>query len=309
MATATVLPIVRDSGRDFASKTVCVKVKFGVFGNSKSVNTSNITIAADKKLIKVKKLLLDSPELKAINKLDTSLRTYLYSKCLPFEVSIFLLPLVAVPQVTEEIEGFIRQRKKLVKKFLLAYPAQVKRAAERLNAVHNPADYPSLEELAEDFFFDYQYHSFGSVPEDMKIISPAIYNAEKKKAAKIVTEAADTVRDIMRTNLANMTKKLAGELVSKEDGSPNRFDKRAVAKMQDWLSSFEDWNVADDSSLKREVEKLRKVLDGVDVEKLRENDTFRDKIQVDMQAVSDKLATMVVAKPGRMIKLVSPKEM
>ncbi len=50
MATATPFIAIEDSGQDLAQKTVCLKVHFGLVGNSRKVSNSQVEVDADQKL-------------------------------------------------------------------------------------------------------------------------------------------------------------------------------------------------------------------------------------------------------------------
>ena len=99
------------------------------------------------------KNLLDSPELQAIRSLDGDVRRYLYDTCLPFEVGIHLLPLGLLETVDEKLHEFTEKRSVLVAVFLAAYPRLCQEAAGRLRTLHNPADYPPVEEVRSRFTF------------------------------------------------------------------------------------------------------------------------------------------------------------
>src|SRR5579864_3568077 len=86
-----------------AEQAVCISITRGVLGNSKKVSRAQISeravvpegasaelwdgtpveVDADKKLLRVTKQLLDSPELEAIKALDREVTAYINSRCLP----------------------------------------------------------------------------------------------------------------------------------------------------------------------------------------------------------------------------------
>jgi hypothetical protein len=56
----------------------------------------------------------------------------------------------------------------LVEVFLAAYPRLCQEAAGRLRTLHNPADYPPMEEVRSRFTLSWQYVSYG-VPEQLRV--------------------------------------------------------------------------------------------------------------------------------------------
>ena len=153
MATTPMTVDLEKSGEDLARKTVFIKLHLGLLGNSRKVSSSQVEVDADKALIRVSKTLLDSPELQAIRTLDGDIRRYLYDTCLPFEVGIHLLPLGLLETVDEKLGEFNDKRRVLVEVFLAAYPRLCQEAAGRLRTLHNPADYPPVEEVRSRFTF------------------------------------------------------------------------------------------------------------------------------------------------------------
>lgn len=89
MATAPIIDL-QAPDEDLARKTVFVKLRLGLPGNSRKISSSQIEVDADKALVKASKLLLNSCELEAVRRLDGKIRRYLYSICLPFEPGIHL---------------------------------------------------------------------------------------------------------------------------------------------------------------------------------------------------------------------------
>ena len=147
MATASPTLDIHESGADLARKTVFIKLHLGLLGNTRKVSSSQVEVDADKALILVTKRLLASPELQAIRTLDGELRRYLYDTCLPFEVGIHLLPLGLLETVDEKLREFREKRSVLAEVFLDAYPRTCQEAVGRLRTLHNPVDYPPIEEV------------------------------------------------------------------------------------------------------------------------------------------------------------------
>jgi hypothetical protein len=151
----TALPIldIQEPGADLARKTVFIKLHLGLLGKSRKVSPSQVEVDSDKELIRVAKTLLDSPELQAIRTLGGDVRRFLYDTCLPFEVGVHLLHLGLLKTVDETLCEFKEKRWVLVEVFLAAYPCLCQEAAGRLRTLHNPADYPPVDEVPSSFTF------------------------------------------------------------------------------------------------------------------------------------------------------------
>ncbi len=298
MSTTSAVLEMETNGQDLAQKTVCVKVHLGLLGNTRKVGTSNIEVDADKKLIRVTKVLIDSEELRMIRRLDGELRRYLDDTCLPFEAGIHLLPLPLLETVDEELQQFEQKRSELVANFLSAYPALCQQAAERLRTLHDPRDYPPSDLVRSRFAFTWQYVSFG-VPGQLREVSARVFENEREKAARLMSEASEEIQQVLRSALAEMVEHLRERLTEDADGKPKQLRESAVQKLRAFLDTFDFRNVTDDRELKGQVEKARALLNGVNTDAIRNVDALRAQVREGMAAIASRLDTMIVNKPSR----------
>jgi hypothetical protein len=293
MATAPMIVDSAKPGEDLARKTVFIKVHLGLLGNSRKVSSSQVEVDADKALILVSKRLLDSLELQAIRSLDGDIRRYLYDTCLPFEVGIHLLPLGLLETVDEKLHEFSEKRRVLVEVFLFAYPRLCQEAAGRLRTLHNPADYPPVEEVRSRFTFSWQYVSYG-VPDQLREISARMFETERDKAVQAMSEACAEVQQVMRASLLELVSHLRDRLADQADGKAQRLRESTLQKLRDFLGTFDLRNVVDDQDLKEQVDKARALLEGVSTDALRNMPLIRARVREGMA----ELATQMDALAG-----------
>lgn len=291
-------PEVKDVST-IAESTVFLKVRFGVLGNTRKVSGAEVLETdADKALLRVSKTLLDSQELAEIKRRDMGTRKWLENMCLPYDIGISLLPIGLIETVHAKMESYRTEREQLVNAFIAAYPALCEKAVQSLGSLYNPADYPSVSDIAVRFAFSWDYVSFG-VPGSLKGISPAIFEQQKAKAEQQFAEAITEVQAIMRQTLHEMVSHLADRLAPGDEGKPKRLHETAITNLQEFLSTFSLRNITNDTELEAQVEKARALVSGVDVAGLRKSDTFRANLQAGMQRISDNLSGMVEVKEGR----------
>lgn len=288
--------------QDLTQKTVCVKVHQGLLGNTRRVGASNVEVDADKELIRVTKVLIDSVELKTIRQLDGEVRRYLYDTCLPFEAGIHLLPLPLLETVDERLRRFELKRNELVENFLSVYPVLCQQAAERLRTLHDPRDYPPAEVVRSRFAFGWQYVSFG-VPGQLREISAKVFENEREKAARQMSEASQQIQQVLRTALAGMVEHLRARLTDDADGKPKQLRESGVLKLRAFLDNFDFRNVTDDRELAEQVERARALLTGVEIQAIRDDDALRLHVREGMTAIASSLDTMIVKKPSRKFRL------
>ena len=289
---------IHDPGVDLARKTVCIKVRLSTMGNTRKVSTSQIEADADKALLRVSKHLLDSAELKAIRQFDGEIRRYLYNICLPFEIGIHLLPIAALQTVENRLRQFAVDRVQLIDAFLTAYPSLCQDAAQRLRGLYNPADYPPIDDVRQQFGLSWQYVSFG-VPDQLKGISQDVWEQEREKAAQRMAQASSEIQQVLRETMAGLVQHMADRLQTSEDGKPLRFKNSTVSNLVEFLANFEFRNVTDDTELQNLVAQARQMLQGVDAEDLRSTGELRTRVQQGMTNLAAQLDTLVVRAGGR----------
>ncbi len=289
---------ISDPGIDLAKKTVCIKVRLSMMGNTRKVSTAQIEADADKDLLRVSKQLMDSEELKAISRFDGETRRYLYNICLPFDIGIHLLPIAALQTVEQRLRDFAEDRRQLVDAFLAAHPSLCQEAAKRLRGLYNPADYPSAEDVAREFGFSWQYVSFG-VPDQLKAISQDVWEQEREKAAQRMAEASSEIQTVLRESMAKLVQHMADRLKEGPDGKPLRFKETTVSNLIEYLANFEFRNVTDDGELQALVAQACELLNGVDADDLRTTGDLRTRVQQGMADIAAQLDTMLTRTGGR----------
>ncbi len=302
MSTSSAVLEIEENAQDLAQNTVCIKVHLGLLGNSRKVSNSQVEVDADKELIRVSKTLLDSEELKAVRALDGDIRHYLYDTCLPFEAGVHLLPLPLIETVDGRLRQFEEKRSSLVELFLDAYPTLCKAAAERLRTLYNPSDYPPSDIVRSKFNFNWQYVSFG-VPGQLRELSAKIFDTEREKAARLMSEASAEIQQLLRASLAEMVGHLRDRLTEQPEGKTKRLRESTMQKLRDFLSTFDFRNVTDDQELKDQVDKARALLDGVSTDAIRNTDGLRARIREGMGEIARQLDTLVVDRPARKFRL------
>ena len=295
--------IVINDASELVDRTVFLKVGFGVIGSSKKVSGSEVlTTDADMDRIKVSKTLYgNNPELEAIKKADTQMRTYLYNTCLPFDMGIMLLPWGLVETVDTRLKAFAAEREALVDAFIKVYPQIVANAKEQLRSQYNETDYPNVAVARSKFAFTYRLLSL-SVPGKLKSISAEMFKNETEKAAAQIQNALEDITLIMRQELLDMVTNLEDRLSPGDEGKPKKFKETTVTNLQSFLEGFDIRNVANDQELAKLVAKAKEIVGGTSAPSLRSNAEFREKVCAGMASIKDQLAGLVEEK-GRKFRL------
>ena len=285
------------------SKTVFLKFHQTSIGNSKKVATSAVEVEADKTLIKVSKVLLDSKELEAIRSFDGSVRAWLDSRCLPFEAGIRLLPVALIEEVDAKLEEFSQQREDLVEAFVAVYDDLKADARRRLNGLFDPRNYPSADKVRAKFSMSHQYLSFDT-PAALGEINSAVFSRERAKLQQRMEDAYQEAREVLRETCRDLVGHLRERLEPGADGTRKRLAETTLEKLREFLDNFTARNITDDAELGRYVEQARSLLAGRYADTLREGtDYFRAGMRRDLEAIETAIDDTLIQPSRRRLAL------
>jgi len=275
-------------------KTVFLRLNFGRFGVTRQVSVEIKSEAVESRFSHQKKLLV-SPELKAITKADAEVKAKIDSLCLPYDVGIRFAPIASVEEINQLLADYKAARQALIDSFISVYVQQTEDAKAELKEFFSAEDYPAIEEIKAQFTFSYQFISF-SVPGHLKNVAPSVFAAEKEKAHEMLMEAAQGISQALATTAHELVSNLADKLTTDSEGKRKKRHATAVIKLQEFLNGFDLRNVIDSAELKTEMDKLKDIMSGVDVEKIKHSDNLRVDLQVKFQEAVKNLEPLIQAK-------------
>lgn len=254
----------------------------------------------DKSLLHLTKDILDSEELRAIQRQDGLIRDYLGRLGLPSPLKhgCYLIPIDLVETVEAKLGELFAQRKSLVQTFISTYPEKRTQAASRLGPLFDPRDYPSVERLMEAFEVSTQYLTFG-IPGSLRSISPSLLKREEEKAKQRIAAVEDEIVQVLRLSLKELVDHMVERLQPGPDGKPKVFRNTLMTNMQEFLETFKARNLTDDQDLEALVEQAKGILASVDAATLRTSDATRNHVQAQMTQIKQSLDGLIVARPTR----------
>jgi hypothetical protein len=299
MTTAT---MPETTAVNLTDKTVCLKVEFSIFGNTRKLRQSQYQVEADKSMVRANKKLLDSKELEDIRSAAGELRRWVYDTCLPFEEGIHFVPIQAIPQVETRMKAFRADFDQLVSKFVVHYSELRQDAQQRLNGLFNPADYPSEHEISKLFSFSWRYLSF-AVPGQLAEIDSAIYEQETAKAQQKLNNAVEEITGALRGTFAELVAHLKDTLTDDPvTGKRKKFYESTVTKLRDFINSWDFRNVLNDDQLAEQVQAIKALLGDSSIEAIKTTDTLRDKLRNGTSQVCATLETLVASHGARVYR-------
>lgn len=293
------LPIpTATKGEDLARATYHVELKFHVLGNSKKVETDQISVvgderdATDKTLLRVSKKLLDCPELDAIRTADAEFKKWVNGKCLPYDVGVRLIRKSLAGVFHQKAREFARKRELLVDSFLAVYQTEIDRQRTRLGPLFNVKDYAPQEWVRQQFAFSYRFLNFG-VPDDLESVNKEIFDQEREKAARLMQDAAEVGQTMLLTKFAEMIDRLKTQLEPGENGKKRKLYDTAVSNLREFIANWSFVNITDYSELSAQVERANSALSSVTTEQIRESATLRSYVNREIGAIEQSLQSMV----------------
>jgi len=286
----------------FLERCVVVILRRSGFGNSRKVDSARVNVDADKRRIKATKILLDCAELADITSLDGEVDDYMSREAVPAPFfrsgAVYAIPLAKVPRVEARLRDFATLRRTLVDRFRNAYPDRVRESDPALGEVFNLRDYPSVEDVAALFSFTWEYVEFG-VPGNLRRVDEALFEDAVRKAEESVNQVRDEVAQVLRAQLLALVEHVQERLSGSEDGKPKAFRDSLVSNLGEFLDGFTLRNLTNDRQCETLVERLRKLLKGVDADALRSSDVVRSRVVAGIDKVKAKLDTLVVDRGSR----------
>lgn len=292
--------------QNIAERTVCLQLSIGRPGTRAKVDPDLFETDADMSMLHISKDIFDSTELQNVRRLDGQARAYIRSIALPSPLlrgGVHLVPIELVPEIDKKLEEYHEKRRDLVKLFLKAYRAKdglVAQAKKRLKDLFDEDDYPSAARLENAFTWSHIYISFDT-PSNLKGVSKAFFEREKKKAESRWAQAADEVQLLLRAEMKSLVDKMVDKLTP-EEGKRKAFRGANVDNLADFLTKFDFRNVTDDDELSKLVKQTRALLKGVDVETIRKEEAVRESVRKGFDELKTKLDGLAGERPKRRIR-------
>jgi hypothetical protein len=188
-----------------------IRVAFGIIGNTKRAYV-NVETNGDQARFRVLKVLLDSPQLKAISKADFKMRQWLYKESIPFDMGTMLVSMKKIANIVKVLNEYRDvTRPTLIADFKVAYPELLKTAEQALGDEFNASQFVSVDKVEAEFSFDYKILGF-EVPGSLKSVSAVAYQDEVEKAAAQIQSVTHEIEQAQRTLLLSLIDTLDDKL-------------------------------------------------------------------------------------------------
>lgn len=309
-AKATIPPVatipveVDAASADVFQNCVALMVSFSTFGNRRTIEISTEEAAgADPEMLNLTKALFDPKALRDVNRVATRTKRRLLDSCAVPSFAADGMYLLSTPGVTIAHKILTEEKAILsgvVDKIIAGLPNFIEDAKLRLGPRFNEKEYPTAAELKGHFGMRWRFLSLGA-PAQLQAVSDEFLKAEQDKIAADSARAAGEIRTLYRATLLQLTGHLVDMLRPGPDGKPRRFHESALTKISKFLSAMPVQNITNDADIVAIGEKAKKLLAGIDVALIKDDELLRAKVADDMAVVTAELKTLVALAPTRAI--------
>ena len=177
--------------------------------------------------------------------------------------------------------------------------AQIKEAARvRLGSLFDLTDYPSS--LENEFQINWDFPSVDP-PDYLRRLNPEVYAEQSRRVSQRFDEAVGLAESAFVEELDRLVNHLASRLAGDEDGKPMIFRDSAVNNMTEFFSRFRELNIRSNDQLDELVVRCESLMQGVQPQSLRDNDSLRRSLSTNLSAVQSSLDQLVIDRPRRNI--------
>ena len=282
------------------------RLKFKWLGTSKSLSADQKSQAAeafdaDSASISAGKRLIDVKHdaWKALTSIKSQATKYWKDNSLPYpETGLRLIRQNRIEDFNSTLVDFREQLEAGVRMFDEQF-AEIKEAARvRLGSLFDASDYPSS--IENEFQIQWDFPSVDP-PDYLRRLNPEVYAEQSRRVSQRFDEAVELAESAFVEELDRLVNHLASRLAGDDDGKPKIFRDSAVTNMSEFFARFRELNIRSNDQLDGLVQRCESLMQGVQPQSLRDNDTLRRSLSTNLSAVQSSLDQLVVDRPRRNI--------
>ncbi|MGE3407564.1 MAG: hypothetical protein AB7I37_12165 [Pirellulales bacterium] len=288
------------------STMAAVRVMFTWFGVRKSLTAEQKEQAAESfgaegQFLSAGKKLLDTRHeaYKAVTAIRGRIVKLWKSQSLPFpEPGIRLIRQDDVASFDVQMTTCRAELQEAVERLDRHYAELVDAARLRLGSLFDPSDYPSS--LLGLFGLAWEFPSV-EPPPYLRELSPELFRQEQQRVISRFDEAVRLAEEAFATELSRLVSHLAERLSGQEDGRPKVFRDSAIERFQEFFDRFRTLNIRSNADLDALVQQAQGVIRGVEPQELRDSQSLRGQVTIDLSRVQASLDQIIVDRPRRRI--------
>lgn len=224
----------------------------------------------------------------------------------PFASGQTIMKVATLKKFVEIKEDIRTSRKALVDALVAAWPLATSQTCVD-SQFYDERDYRAVGSLSG--LFTFRTTILGFVSEEL-LKEQVGEEALKAEQADMVNALAEVKRDgivLMRETIADLVSGLAESLTPGASGDKKKFHASSVTKILEYLETFDQRNLWGDDALQVEVDKLRKMVSGLNADKLSAGSKgdagLRERVRLQMEIAKAGVGRLLVDIGSRSITL------
>jgi hypothetical protein len=278
-----------------ATSAMLVELSIGVWTGRRldkeaSKATAHTYGASDAALSVTKRLLPDSPDLKAIEQHAAKCRVYNQETSMPWSDSnLRIVPTMKYFEHRQKLSDMQSEFYRLRDRFLRSYAWDKSQAQHALGTVFNEDDYPDADQLEKKFYFNLNYLPVPTSGDwRVNLASEAIDQLREDMGA-FHQQALERQAQEMWRRCYDPIARLAERIDYQNEADKKIFRDGTVDAVVELIDMLETFNLTGDPALQEMQEHLRQTMQGISAEDLRKDRTLR---AVTKQKLDEALASL-----------------
>lgn len=305
MTTATIeAPKKAARAETILQRSVCLLLRCGHVGNTRQVELSSVEmrkggdlLGGEKSEVTASKRLFAAGDLRACESVLSGAKQYLRSVTRTNAHRIFgtgthLIPVAVLTEVEDRLAWYQADLAAAVEKMVAGLPDAIAARKVKLGPLFNAADYPTADEVRDEYSLDWSYVSFAA-PERLEEVDRAVYERAQAKYQGQLAAAYDEVVVGLRESALLVMKELAKRLAPNAEGKPKALQPTALRDLQDLLGRLPVLDLTGDDALMQAVAKVGGIAGHLDVDVLRKAPGVRDMLLQAAEAAVEELDGLV----------------
>jgi hypothetical protein len=253
--------------------------------------TSNKNAAKDAARVN-KHLLAGRTELEVIQQAVGRARQYVYDNTSPWSDSgLRLLPNTRFIKFAERMNEFDEEIAALVKAFIVIYPSLITAQAMALGDMFRRDDFPTPNDLVTKFSFRVNYMPVPTAGDFRVDVGNKAQEELKAKLEALTQERIDHAMADVRARLGERLKRISDRLTTdyvQGEAKTRRFHDTLVDGALEMCDLAKSLNIINDPALETARRELEQLLVGVTPSELRKDETIRQDVKKNVDAILDK---------------------
>ncbi len=138
-------------------------------------------------------------------------------------------------------------------------------------------------------------------PSYLMQLNPELYQQECERVAARFDESVRMAEEAFMAELGRLVEHLTERLTGQVDGKPKVFRDSAIENLTVFFERFRQLNVHSDDQLDELVDHAQQIVQGIEPQSLRDNQTLRQTVATELVEVQSVLDGLLVDRPRRNI--------